>query len=499
MTASVEGRMARGAIWMVLFKLIERSLGFISTLILVRLLAPADFGLIAMAMSFIAMAELLAAFGFDIALIQNQRATEDLYHTAWTCNLLLGALIALIMLATAQPIADFYNHPELFWVVCALAAGPAISGLENIGIVAFRRDLDFRREFAFQLSRKIIGFLVVVPLAFVLHSYWALVAGTLTSRLAGTLISYLAHPFRPHLSISGASRLFRFSKWLLLNNLVGFLKERSSDFVIGRFHGAAALGVYNVSYEFASLPTTELSAPINRALLPGFAKMVSDRSALQIAYTNALGLLALVAVPAAAGIFAVAPFLVPVVLGQRWLDSVPLMQILSINGALLLFHSSICSLLIASGNPSRVMVTNGLFVVILLSLLAVLATRTGVVGAAYAALSASVLTTPVYLYQLKRCLGVPAPVFLRAAAFPVTAALGMVLTIDAVTPDYAVVMPMRDAIMWLLYGVIGGIAVYIGLVGLLWMARGRPAGPERIVLDYIKTAATRFRPAHTPI
>lgn len=289
MNASVEGRMARGALWMLLFKFIERSLGFISTLILVRLLAPADFGLVAMAMSFIAMAELLAAFGFDIALIQNQNATEDLYHTAWTCNLLLGASVALVMLISAQPIADFYQQPDLFWVVCALALGPAMSGLENIGVVAFRKDLHFRREFGFQVSRKIVGFLVVVPLAFALHSYWALVAGSLTSRLAGTTISYLAHPFRPHLSTSGASRLFGFSKWLLLNNLVGFLKERSSDFFIGRFHGPASLGIYNVSNEFASLPTTELSAPINRALLPGFAMIVNDRSALQIAYSNAVG------------------------------------------------------------------------------------------------------------------------------------------------------------------------------------------------------------------
>lgn len=499
MTASVEGKMAHGALWMLLFKLIERSLGFISTLILVRLLAPADFGVVAMAMSFIAMAELLAAFGFDIALIQNQNATEDLYHTAWTCNLMLGSLIAIIMLVSAQPIADFYHQPDLFWVVCALALGPAISGLENIGIVAFRKDLRFRSEFAFQLSRKVMGFMVVVPLAFTLHSYWALVAGSLMSRLAGTTISYLAHPFRPHLSTSGATRLFKFSKWLLLNNLVGFLKERSSDFFIGRFHGAASLGIYNVSYEFASLPTTELSAPINRALLPGFALIVNDRSALQIAYSNAVGLLALVAVPAAAGIFAVAPFLVPVVLGPRWLDSVPLMQLLSINGALLLFHSSICSLLIASGNPSRVMLSNSVFVVILLSLLTILATRTGVIGAAYAALSASILTTPLYLYQVKRCLGVRPSVFLRATVFPVIAALGMVLAVEAISPRYSLTMPMHESMMWLFYGIGSGIAAYLSLLGLMWVARGRPAGAERIVLDYIKTAVARFRPAQTPI
>ncbi len=98
MSQDVQGEMARGALWMVLFKLLERSLGLISTLILVRLLSPIDFGIIAMATSFIFMAELLTAFGFDVALIQKQDATEEHYHTAWTCNVLLGLLITAAML-----------------------------------------------------------------------------------------------------------------------------------------------------------------------------------------------------------------------------------------------------------------------------------------------------------------------------------------------------------------------------------------------------------------
>ena len=90
MEKSTQRKMASGAAWMVLFKLMERSLGLISTLILVRLLDPKDFGIVAMAMSFIVMAELLTNFGFDTALIQNQRAEPHLYHTAWTCNVLFG-------------------------------------------------------------------------------------------------------------------------------------------------------------------------------------------------------------------------------------------------------------------------------------------------------------------------------------------------------------------------------------------------------------------------
>jgi O-antigen/teichoic acid export membrane protein len=493
MSNEIETRMAHGAMWMLLFKLFERSLGLISTLILVRLLSPADFGVVAMATSFIFMGEMLVAFGFDLALIQNQEATEEHYHTAWTCNVLLGLLIALVMLGASTAIARFYGRPEVFWVVCVLAIGPLINGFENIGVVAFRKDMQFRREFVFQLSRKLIGFMVVVPLAFFLQSYWALVVGILTSKLAGTCISYLVHPFRPRFSLTRVRGMLGFSKWLLLNNVVGFLKERSSDFVIGRLHGAAPLGIYNVSYEFAIIPTTELAAPINRALLPGFARIASDPVAMRAAYANAIGILAILAVPAAAGIFAVSPFLVPVILGTKWLAAVPLMEILALNGGLLLFHSSICTVLIANGHPDRVTKTNALYVVILLILLGALAPAYGITGAAIAALSASILATPVYLVQVRRSVGVPTMVDLRVAVRPILAALAMAGLIRWALPNWTASMSLAESLGWLIGGILFGIATYAAAVVILWAAAGRPDGAERALLERLRQLNAKRR------
>ena len=495
MSNEVEKRMAHGAMWMVLFKFLERGLGLISTLILVRLLSPADFGVVAMATSFIFMAEMLAAFSFDMALIQNQEATEEHYHTAWTCNVLLGLLIALLMLGASAAIARFYSRPEVFWVVCALAVGPLITGFENIGVVAFRKEMQFRREFAFQLSRKLIGFMVVVPLAFFLQSYWALVAGILTSKLAGTCMSYLAHPFRPRFSLTKVRGMLGFSRWLLLNNIVGFLKERSSDFVIGRLHGAAPLGIYSVSYELAIMPTTELAAPINRALLPGFARIASDPVAMRSAYANALGMLAILAVPAAAGIFAVSPFLVPVILGTKWLAAVPLMEILALNGGLLLFHSSICTVLIANGRPDRVTKTNALYVVMLLILLGALAPAYGITGAAFAALSASILATPIYLVQVRRSVGVPTHVYLRVAVRPVTAALAMAGLVRWALPNWTPAMNFAESLGWLISGILFGMTSYAATVSILWAAAGRPDGTERVLLERLRHLIAKRRGA----
>lgn len=492
MTASVQSRMARGAVWMVLFKLVERSLGLVSTLILARLLMPADFGIVAMAMSFVLMAELLTAFGFDIAIIQNQQATEDHYNTAWTGNLLLGAGIALLMLGLAVPIAGFYQRPELVPVVCALAFGPLFAGAENIGVVAFRKELDFRREFAFQISRKLIAFCVVVPLALILRNYWALVAGTLVSKFASTVISYLMHPFRPRLTLVQFRSLFRFSRWLLFNNVVSFFKERSSDFFIGRLLGAPSLGVYNIAYEFANLPTTELGAPINRALLPGFAKL-KEVDEVRSAYGHAVALLAMLALPAAAGIYAIAPVLVPVILGPKWLAAVPLMQVLAFNGALLLFHASMCTVLVGRGFPERVTLANAIYVAVLLILLGVFAWHAGLEGAAFAVLATSLACTPVYLYEMRRCLGVEMSAFARAVFRPAAAAALMVAVLRMLLPSAAEHLSLGMAAAWLGGGIVVGALSYAAGLFAIWALVGRPDGPERMVLDRIRARLVALR------
>lgn len=486
--------MARGAVWMILFKWVERGLGLLSTLILVRLLSPADFGMVSMALSFIFMAELLSAFSFDVALIQNQSATHDHYNSAWTANIMLGAFISLGMLALAVPISHFYKQPAVLPVICALSLGPLLGSLENIGIVIFRKDLDFRREFTFQVSRKMIAFSVTIPLAFALKSYWALVAGILASKLGGTVLSYWVQSYRPRLSFVEVKSLIRFSRWLLLNNFVNFLKERSSDFVIGRFFGPGPLGVYNVNNEFASLPSNEMGAPINRALLPGFAKMAGDRNAISKAFTNAAGMVALLAIPAGAGIFAVAPYLVPVVLGPKWLEGVPVMEVLSLNSAILVFHGTIVTALVATGNPPAVTRTNAVFVAIMLIGMFLLTGPLGSLGAAYAVLAACVLSTPIYVFQLGKYAFVSAGDLFRVVLRPLVASVLMIAAVRSALPAYVLGMPAAKAGFMLACGVALGGAAYAASMLALWMLMGRPDGSEWQVLSRVKSRVPAWMP-----
>ena len=477
---------ARGVGWMLLFKLIERSLGIVNTLVLVRLLSPADFGVVAMAQSVIAMVQLLAAFGFDVALIHNQSATDEHYNTAWTLNVALGVTISLIVVGLAGPISAFYGKAELFWVICALALTSLLYGLENIGVVAFRKELRFRREFAFQVSRKLIAIAVTLPLAYLLRSYWALVVGTLTSALAGTVISYLVHPFRPRFTLAKARNLLGFSRWLLLGNVVSFVRERSSDFFLGRFAGPAALGTYNVSYEISNLPTTELSAPINRALMPGLAAMAGDAPAMRATYLQAFGLLALLATPAGIAIFALADLLVPVLLGSKWLGAVPLIQVLAVIGVVQAMHSSCAAALVANGHPKSVSVSNGLYAVVLLVGLALFVPSRGAIGAAVAAATAALVATPVFLLYLRRHVGVPLREIARRLWRPACGAAVMFLVVTLAIPRHATDMSLVLTLGLLAGGATVAALAYVGTVLTLWWSAGKPAGAEATLLARLR-------------
>lgn len=189
--------MASGAAWMVSARVIDKVLGLISTLILARLLAPADFGLVAMAVSIVALSELLSAFSFDTALVANAKPPESHYHTAWTLNVLFLGCTAILVTAFAYPASILFDDPRLVPTIAVLGLSLAIQGFENIGIVAFRKEMRFGKDFAFMLSKRVIGPCVTLPVAFATRSHWALVVGIVASRSACILLSYSMHPFRP--------------------------------------------------------------------------------------------------------------------------------------------------------------------------------------------------------------------------------------------------------------------------------------------------------------
>jgi len=478
-------KVAAGAAWMVGMKFLVQGMGLISTLILARLLVPEDFGLIAIAMIFFAVLEVLTSFSFDLALIQNQEAKRHHYDTAWTLTIIQGGITALALCLIASPAAVFFDDPRLVTIIYVLAFIAFVQSFENIGIVAFRKELEMHKEFIFLVTKKLVAFTVTISLAIILKNYWALVLGTLASRVTGVLLSYWMHPYRPRLSLEAARELIAYTKWLLFNNILLVLIKNTDDAIVGKVLGPAGLGFYTIAYEISNLPTTELVYPITRAVFPGYAKIASDMKQLRKGFLDVTSLVLLLTIPIAAGIAVTADLFIPIVLGQKWQQAAELTQILALFGITRVLGAGTGAVYLAIGKPKVITYLAGFRLVLGIPLIYFAAISAGVTGVAWAVFAIGLILVPINYSILLRLLALPLKDLFSVIWRPVISGImmaGIVIWYRAFWSS--------DDIGWqvgeLVSSVLVGAIVYITTILILWRYSGYPSGCEKWVLDTLK-------------
>jgi O-antigen/teichoic acid export membrane protein len=486
---SVLARTAVGAGWMFAWRMTSRVLGLASTLILVRLLAPEDFGLFGLAFAIIATLEATMAIGVEAQIVRAKQTSRALYDTVFTIALLRSVSLTLLMLLAAGPAAGFFKDPRLEPVMLVLSAYPLLAGLSNVGAIEFGRYLNFRMIFVMLMLPRLLQIPATLTAAIVLQSYWALVIGVLAARILATLLSYLYHPYRPRLSLAMWRELIGLSLWTWVLSVAMALRDRTATFAIGRVLGPHELGVYTVSVELASLPTSEIASPISQAAMPGLAAALrSDNPrAAGDAFLRIYALTALIALPAALGVSLVAGPLVALVLGQRWTDTVPLIAIL---GATWVGYS-VSLIGIALLDAKAMLRRLALFVLagVVLRALAVLALAPvyGLNGLAAGLGVAMLLEAALMTHWCLNLLGLPARRLFAVLWRPLAAVAAMTALLWAAglgwNPAPATLpAAAREGGA----GVALGVASYVAALGSLWWLSGRPAGAEADMLTLVR-------------
>jgi len=491
-------RMATGAGWVMGLRFFNRGLGFASTIVLARLLVPADFGLVAMATAVWALITTMSELGVEASLVYKKAIDRVDMDSAFTLRLLMAVGQMLVLGLPAGPVAAFYDEPRIETIMLLLALVVLIDGCKNIATVEFHRELRYDREFVLMGVPKMLSFVVTISVAVLTRSYWALVVGIVVNRVAHTVMSYLMRPYRPGLSRRRWGEIFRFSRWLVVNNALYFINRRGAEFVLGRFGGAGAVGIFSVSYEISHLPTTELVAPINRVAFPGYSRMDAASGELAGGYLGVVGIVALIALPAGWGIAVTAPLLIPLLLGANWTDAIPIVEMLAFAGGVQVLQANTGAVFMAQGRPYILTTLTSMRVGLLVFGMIWGAAAVGVMGVALAHLVVVLVTTPVQLAVAVRQLSLPAPDLLRALYRPLCAAVVMYLTmrlwgVPALT-DSGV-----DLITATLLGIGAGAAIYGTVVWVLWALSGWSQGAEsrtmRLIADSGRAGLGRFRSA----
>ena len=483
MTESTAGRVAKGAAWMIGARMADRLIALANTVVLARVLAPADFGLMAMAFSVIALIELASAFGFELSLVRAANPPREHYDTVWTLRALFGLACGAATALAGWPAASYYGDDRLAAIMLVLGVSWAINGAANIGVVDFQRNLEFHKEFRLLISKRVVGVATSIGLAALTGSYWALVAGTVVTQALGLILSYSWHPFRPRLSLAMKGEVFSFSAWVFINSLASFGNMRAADFVLGKTHGATELGHYKLGEEIGQLPGTELVMPINRALLPGVSRMVEDGKTLREVVLAATGVVALVLVPASLGIHAVAEPLVRVVLGEKWLATIPVVQLMAINSLFLAFAANQHMSFIAAGKPHLPALLNVSRLLVYAPAVFLMVPASGPPGAAMAATISSVLMLILGIGLSQKAFALRYGEYLPAVWRPIVASCVMWAAVRWFGMEG--VSGMAESLR-LVAMVVAGVVVYGAALAAMFLLAGRPPGAEQLVVERLQ-------------
>ena len=451
--ARIGRQIAKGAAWAVLMRFVIRMLGFFSTIILARLLTPDDYGVIALAMVFVGLMDALTWFGFEVALIQDQHAPLAKYHTVWTLTVIRGVLLASLILLGASMFAEVFDEPRLNVILQVLACGTLIDGFASTGIVDFRKNFEFDRDFTAMVIPRLAGFFITVALAVIWRNYWAMAVGMVATKLVAMAVGYAMHSYRPRFSMEYWREVFSFSKWLLANSVLRYGYNRGDAMILGKIAGSQALGVYTVADEISNMVLTELVAPIQRALLPGYAKLTQIKDGLRDAYLTVFAITVTFALPIAVGVALTADLFVPLLLGDQWLQTIPLIRILCVCGMLHIGVANSGAVYVASGKPWLTAVLYTISLLAGLPLIAWGAMQAGAIGAAWGMVGMSILFVTVNSRLIGRTLALAPGDILRRRLRPILAAFAMAAIALALrrqlpVADGAVIQATRPHCRW---------------------------------------------------
>ncbi|ODS41448.1 MAG: hypothetical protein A7315_06160 [Candidatus Altiarchaeales archaeon WOR_SM1_79] len=379
-------KVVKGGFWMFGLRITNQAFSLLRLLILARILAPNDFGLLGIALLTMATLETFSQTGFHQALIQKKDNIESYLNSAWTVLILRGLILFIILYLVAPYAAIFFDAPEAILIIRVIGLSILFQAFTNIGVIYFQKELEFKKQFIYQFSGTLADFIIAVSAVLILQNVWALVFGLLAGSFVRFVVSYFIHSYRPHFSLDlgKAKELFVFGKWVFGSSVLVFLVTNADGIFVGKLLGAAALGLYQMAYRISNMPATEITHVISQVTFPAYSKLQDNIPKLREAYLKVLQVTAFLSFPIAGLIFVLAPDFTMMCLGEKWMPIVPAMQVLVFAGLARAIAATTGPVFYATGKPKIDTALQILRLFVLVVLLYPLTIKWGMVGASFA-------------------------------------------------------------------------------------------------------------------
>ncbi|HWQ92134.1 MAG TPA: lipopolysaccharide biosynthesis protein [Clostridia bacterium] len=356
-----------------------------STVILARLLSPADYGVMAMVVAVTAFAGLFRDLGLSSAAIQKQLLTHSQQSSLFWINVALGTALTGLLAGLSPVVSWFYQQPEVLWVTIAMSGTFLISSLSTQSGASLLREMRFGRQSMAGIAGALITMLVAVGLATHGFRYWSLVWGQIAGAITTTSLLILLSPFRPgplHHG-EGLKEILRFGANVTAFDLVNYFHRNLDNLLIGRFWGSDALGFYSRAYTLLMFPISSFRGPINAVAFPAMSKLQGEPQEFRSYYLQVTSLIAFLSMPCTAFLFVASSPVIELTLGKQWLGVVPIFSWLAIAAFIQPAFGFVGSFLLSAGNGRRYLEC-GCFNALLITCAFLIGIRWGALGVAMA-------------------------------------------------------------------------------------------------------------------
>ena len=388
-------RVRAGLGWNISSALITESIRFFRSIILARLLVPEDFGLFAMALTVVGALNALSSLGLSRTVIANKFHTtgelKTYLDTVWSVELLRSFVIALLVSASAFPVARFYGQDQLKIIIPILGSITLVTGFQNIGLTLLRKQISFARIFWYELITNVAGVALTIALAVVMQNVWALVIGMLLTTALATVLSYVFHSYRPRFAFENHAlrRILNVGKLTLLIAVASYVMNMADNIMVGRLLGSNALGNYSLAFNIASAPISVLVFSLTTVLFPAYSEITSQRpKVLDLAFTRVFSIALLILATIAVSLFLLAGEVVQLLFGSKWTTAGTVLQLLALVMPLRGFSLLVSTFFWGLNRPKDVAVSTTFEALVFLAALYPLIRTVGLPGAAWAGMLA---------------------------------------------------------------------------------------------------------------
>lgn len=467
-SSNVGQQTTRSALFILSTRIFIKAVQFIRTVVLARLLFPADFGLFGLAALTMAFANTFIQTGFDSALIHEKKDITPYLNGAWSATVIRNAFLAVVVFLIAPWAGTFFNNTEVISLIRAMALSVFVTGLANVGVVLFQKNLEFHKRFLLDSATVLGEVVITIGAALMLQNAWALVIGAISGRILYVVLSFHIHPYRPKFELDwpAVKHLFRYGKWVGLGSIIVFFSSQGDYFAIGKLLSPEELGVYQLAFGLSLLPAVELARAPGSLFFALFSKIQDDKVFLRRAFIKITSLIAMIALPASMGLWWLSEEIVAHIYGARWSSMIGVIGPLIVYGACKAAEYSISPLFYGIGRPKVVTAAQSIQLVVMALILIPLTLAWGIRGTALAMVSSGFLTVLVLALVLRKQINLGWRGLMEIIQLPLISTLIMLLILQWSWRPLATIFNVHG-LVYVGVGVVFGAVFYFAVLLIL--------------------------------